>query len=318
MDKLILEVQTDGLNQYFPIDKEVTCIGRSLTNDIILSDPTIAPEHLRIEIEEDRSLSIVNLTDINPVVVGNEIIKNSYQVTSPANLGIGRIRARILNTQHNVEPTRSIAGRNQKNHIFSNNIWIIGLVLSCLILGATNFYLNSYASFKTPDLVKYLLRETVFSLSMMIAVLIFLERMLVNRWEIKPVIVCVCLAFLAFHLSGALVREINYWFSSSLPGNIYYFGWYLLVLPLAIAYYLIKISHLRTGKGVLLALLIASPISGPAVVRGLASNLWLSDFSNIARYQRSLSPFQWHLTEARSIKSFIKEAEKLEPGDFAD
>jgi hypothetical protein len=318
MDTLVLEIQTDGLNQYFPIKKNATCVGRSLTNDIILSDPTIAPEHLRIELGDDRSISIVNLTDINPVMVEDQVSKNTYSVEAPVSLGIGRIKARILNTQHPVEPIRPIAGRNQKNHIFSNNVWIIGLVLSCLMLGAMIFYLGSYSSFKTPDLVKYLLRETVFTLSIIMAALIFLERMLVNRWEIKPVIVCVCIAFLAFHLSGALIREVNYWFSSSLPGNLYYFGWYILILPIAITSYLVKISHIRIGKSVLLAVLIASPISGPAVVQGLTSNLWLSGFSNTARYQRSLSPFHWHLSETRSIKGFIKEAEMLEPGDFVD
>ncbi|MFT5506409.1 MAG: hypothetical protein ACI845_003787 [Gammaproteobacteria bacterium] len=318
MDKLILEVQTDGLNQYFPIEKAVTCIGRSLTNDIILSDPTIAPEHLRIELGEDRSISVINLTDINPIIITDRNSIHPFLVTPPVSLSIGRINARILDTLHSVEATRPIAGRNQKNHIFSNNFWIIGLVLSCLILGMMVFYLGSYSSFKTPDLIKYLLRETVFSLSMIIVVLIFLERMLVNRWEIKPVIVCVCLAFLAFHLSGALIQEVDYWFSSSLPGNITYFGWYILILPLAIASYLVKISHLRTGKSILLAILIASPISGPAVVQGLTSNLWLSGFSNTARYQRSLSPYHWHLSETRSIESFIKEAEKLKPGDFVD
>ena len=48
MEALILEINTRGLHRYQQIEREVTTIGRALDNDIILSDPTVAPHHLKI------------------------------------------------------------------------------------------------------------------------------------------------------------------------------------------------------------------------------------------------------------------------------
>ena len=39
METLMLEIRTQGLNQYHRLDKAETRIGRALDNDVILSDP---------------------------------------------------------------------------------------------------------------------------------------------------------------------------------------------------------------------------------------------------------------------------------------
>ncbi len=59
MEALILEISTRGLHRYEQIDAEVTTIGRALDNDIILSDPTVAPHHLKIIRDSKNSLELV-------------------------------------------------------------------------------------------------------------------------------------------------------------------------------------------------------------------------------------------------------------------
>ena len=60
MAALILEISTRGLHRYQQIDQEITTVGRALDNDIILSDPTVAPYHLKIIRYGDDSLEIVD------------------------------------------------------------------------------------------------------------------------------------------------------------------------------------------------------------------------------------------------------------------
>ena len=59
MEALMLEISTRGLHRYQQIDGEVTTIGRALDNDIILSDPTVAPHHLKVIRHSDASIELV-------------------------------------------------------------------------------------------------------------------------------------------------------------------------------------------------------------------------------------------------------------------
>ena len=43
MAKVILEVQTRGLNQYHRLETFPVSVGRGLDNDVILSDPAVSP-----------------------------------------------------------------------------------------------------------------------------------------------------------------------------------------------------------------------------------------------------------------------------------
>ena len=91
MEALILEITTRGLHRYFPIERETTTIGRALDNDIILSDPTVAPHHLQLVRLEDGSIEVVNLTDVNPTRVDRQPVDRSKVGELPVPLEIGRI-----------------------------------------------------------------------------------------------------------------------------------------------------------------------------------------------------------------------------------
>ena len=91
MAPLILEIGTRGLHRYHVIDQEITTVGRALDNDIILSDPTVAPRHLKIIRYGDDSVEVVNLAEVNPTRI-NRQKKSSLVTTSlPLDLEIGRV-----------------------------------------------------------------------------------------------------------------------------------------------------------------------------------------------------------------------------------
>jgi small neutral amino acid transporter SnatA (MarC family) len=318
MASLILEIVTRGLHRYQPLEKTVTTVGRALDNDVILSDPTVAPYHARIVRHDDDALEIINLAEVNPTRVGRRRVDSLVIPKLPVTLEVGRVQLQVLNRDHPVAATRPLAGSDRRSHLFAHAHWAVLLLLACLALGALEFYQSAYNSFKWSDLLKYVMRETMLTLGVLILSLAVLERLLVHRWEIRQLVTAVALAFLVYHATGWLADTLDYLFSARWPGTLLYFGWYLLAVPGAIALYLIHISHFRQGRSLLLAILIASPIAVPGLLQSPRLHALLDDFSSSASYHNQLSALNLHLDKRVSIETFIAEAGELEAGEFAN
>ncbi len=318
MEGLILEIASRGLHRYEPLQGEVISIGRALDNDIILSDPTVAPHHLRIIRYGNDSLELVNLSEVNPARVDNRRIDSLVTGKLPLDLELGRVHLQLLSRDHAVAPTRPLAGSGERSFIFGHVSWAIGLVAACLLVGALEFYTHSYSAFKWSDLLKYLLRETVLTIGLLVLSLAVLERLLVNRWEIKQLVISISLIYLLFYLLSLLAGGLDYLVSASWPITLFHFGWYLIAIPCAIALYLIHISHIAPSRSAVLAVLIASPIAVSSLFQSPQLQALLDDFSNSARYHNNLSALNWHIKDTVSVERFIDEAARLEPGEFAD
>jgi hypothetical protein len=318
MDSLILEISTRGLHRYEPIEAEVTTLGRALDNDIILSDPTVAPHHLKIIRHQDGRLELVNLATVNPTRIETRTIDSLELTRLPVEIEIGRLQLQLLARDNPVEETRPLAGKGRRGHLFGHAYWALLLVLLCLCAGALDFYLNSYNAFKWSDLFKHLLRETVLTIGAFVLALAILERLLVNRWEMKQLLISVCLIYLLFDGVSILAGGLDYLFSASWPGTLLHFGWYLAVIPAAIATYLIHISHIKRDRSIVLALLIASPIAVPSILQSPEMQALLDNFSTSASYHNQLSYINWHLRDTVSIDAFIEQAQEMEAGEFAD
>ena len=313
-----MEIRNRGLHRYEQNNGEVTTSGRALDNDIILSDPTVAPHHLRIIRNGENSLELVNLTDVNPTRIDKRQVDSLVTGKLPLNIEIGRVHARLLPRDHAVSATRRLAGKSRRSHLFGHAYWAVILVLICLFVGGLEFFLNSYVTFKWSEMFKYVLRENVLTIGGFVLALSILERLLVNRWEIKQLVTSVCLVYLLYYLMSILASELGYLFSADWPQTVFRFGWYLLLVPAAVALYLIHISHLKHSRSIILAILIASPIAVPSILQTPEVRAMLDDFSSSARYQNNLSSLNWHLKKTVAVERFIEQARELEPGKFAD
>jgi len=318
MDALMLEINTRGLHRYHKLEQTITNIGRAIDNDIILSDPTVAPYHLRITRGNDSQISLKNLADVNPARINN-IEHDQFDTTRcPIKLQLGRVVATILSSNHNVAATRKLAGHGRSLLLFKHSGWAILLPIVCLLVGGLQFYLNSFSNLKWDVLAGYVVRETAVNLALLILVLSVVERLLVNRWEVRLVTICVSFTYLLFQLCAVLVDETRYMLSSQWPSTLFNIGWYLCFIPAIIAIYLINISHFKARQGILLAILISSPFSIPKLLNDPISQNLTNAFRSSADYHKSLSPLNWHLSETISIEKFVLEAEKLEAGQFVD
>jgi len=319
LEPLILEIKTRGLHRYHVLDKSELSIGRALDNDIILSDPTVEPHHLRILIDNEGQIELQNLANVNPARFENPR-QDKFTVTMlPIELDLGRISARILARNHRVEATKSLASDDsQMKHLYGHWGWAALLLVLCFLTSGFEFYFSSYNTLKWDELLNFVFRESVLSIAAFVLSFSILERLLVNRWEIKPVIISVALIYLIYQLLSLLVVELMYLFSSDTPASIFNLAWYLLIVPAAVSIYLIRITHLGQRKGILLAILISSPFAILAITQNPTVGSFLDDFSSSANYQKSLSPLNWHLSQRVSIDAFIGDATKLEPGEFSD
>jgi hypothetical protein len=63
----------------------------------------------------------------------------------------------------------------------------------------------------------------------------------------------ISLVYLLYYFLAYLFEALDYLFSASWPSTQFRFGWYLTLLPCAIALYLIHISHLKKSKSFVLA-----------------------------------------------------------------
>lgn len=318
MDSVILEIIARDLHRYQPLGMGATTIGRALDNDIILSDPTIAPHHLRIVHHEDGRLELINLAEVNPTRVDGKRIDTLILPGLPANIAAGRTELRLLSSDHPVAATRQLAGNGGSHNLFGHPGWALLLAVLCLLVGGLDFYLNSYNTFKWGEMIKFLLRETVLTIGAFVLILSVLERLLVNRWEIRQLLISVCLVYLAYHGVSILADGLDYLLSASWPSSWLFFGWYLTALPVAIALYLVHISHLSRGRSYLLALLISSPVALPAILQSPQLRSMFDSFSPSASYHDKLSYFNWHLRDSVDIQTFVEQAEALEPGAPAD
>jgi hypothetical protein len=318
MEALILDISTRGLHRYEQIDAEVITIGRALDNDIILSDPTVAPHHLKIIRYGEDSLELVNLAEVNPTRIDNQRVDSLVTDKLPLTLEIGRVQAQLLPRNYEVSATRPLAGKGKSSHLFGHAYWTVILVLACLLVGGLEFFLNSYTSFKLSEMLKHVLRESVLTIGVFVLALSILERLLVNRWEIRQLVTSVCLVYLLYYFTSIIAYELGHLFSANWPATLFRFGWYLLIIPGAVVLYLVHISHLKRNRSILLAILIASPIAVPSILQSPEMRAMLDDFSSSARYHSSLSSLNWHLKRTVSTESFIEQAQGLGPGEFAD
>ncbi len=313
MDQLILEIQTADLHRYFPIPGGLTRVGRAYDNDIILSDPTISAHHFEINATED-SVTITNCAEVNPLLIDDQQSATIALEHLALPFKAGRLNLVIRNRHEPVAPTRPLAGKSTLRNPFGHWLWVAFLLLTCLALGSLEFYLDSYQTISTTQFAKHLLSETLIGLAAFVVGLSILEKLLVNRWEVKQVMVAVCLMYILGSLLEPTSDFADYYFSSGIPGTVAMLSWFLLFVPLAITLYLVHISHLAARRSAFIAILISAPLAIPAIMHNDTLSVYFRGFSTEAHYQQDLSSFNLHLKPSLSVESFIREAAELEPG----
>lgn len=318
MAALILEVQTRGLNQYHRLERFPVTIGRALDNDVILSDNSVSPHHLRLERDAEGQVFVHNLSREN----GTQLNKHQLGVqpvraTIPSQLLLGNRRLRLASTTMPVETTH-VSRCGGMFTPFCKPLWA-GLLL---LLTVVSLVLNDYLDVSTA-------KEPLFYVSGVLPTLVWvlfatlvisgLTRLFTHRWEFAPALSVVALV----NLVPMVLREIggllSYLLTSDLPDTWLMTGisGFVLIPVLLYAYLHWVLSQKRlTALGI--ALVLSALPLGLRAISVLDQVTLANAFSSEPYYHKRLSSLNIHLNPPLSLAAYLQRATEALPSQLED
>jgi hypothetical protein len=283
-------------------------VGRAFDNDIILSDPTVSPHHFVIRRNESDEHELLSLADENGIRINHRRVSERIKLSElPLEFEAGRTRLRLLDRSQPVAPTRLISCRNGGACLFGHWGWTLFLFAALMILSAVDNYLStplliSWASYGQDQVIFVLT-----TLSLWVGLLI-VNRLTSQRWDYPS-----SLSFVSLMLTIALLLELaipflDYFFTSPLPGFTVNLAWSVILVPLFMGWFLVRLQHGSYAFSVLIIVVILSP-GAYFQVKQLATHFGFFDvFSKQASYSQSLYPWEKRIKGTLSIDDFAETA----------
>lgn len=129
-------------------------IGRSYNNDLVLTDPYVAPQQLRIYCLEDQWHADIQ-DHTNPVLVNGKPATGSHILLQPGDrLRVGRTNLTVYSEEHQVEHTRKLLLSSWLHH---GTIGLIVPIFIALAVSALNAVLEYALSATTEGIQRYFL-----------------------------------------------------------------------------------------------------------------------------------------------------------------
>ncbi|MEZ5453719.1 MAG: FHA domain-containing protein [Thiothrix sp.] len=318
MAKIILEIQTRGLNQYHRLESFPVTIGRALDNDIILSDNSVSPYHLRLEQDETGQIFIHNLSDENGTRLNSHKLgQQPVSAPVPSQLLLGNRKARLVSAGIPVEMTHV----SRCSGIFSplcKPLWAGMLLLLAIVSLLVNDYLDVaiqkdalfYISGLLPSLLWILLWTLLIG---------GVSRLVTHRWEFVPALSVVSL----FTLIPLILQEagdwLDYFFTSDSPSNWLVIGvGDFLLLPILLYAYLHWVLSQKHRHSLGIALVLSALPLGLRGMNLLDQITADSEFSSEPYYQQTLSSLNMHARPALSLEQYLKQAAEELPSQVEE
>lgn len=310
MDRIIVATHVRGADNYIKVDTFPATIGRALDNDIILSDLSVSPHHLKIDKTEKGDIEVTNISTENGTTLNKERMAEGQGslIHCPSTLWLGHSKIRLLSPDMAVEPTKLWACTG----IFcllTKKTWAFSLTFILLIL----FTLDHYLGTPIDKPISYFVNESFTSVLYLIGFFLIIagiSRLATHRWDLIPALSIATLFFLipkAFDYSSEL---INYYFSTTTFSDVSLYLLDFLLLPVLLVVFMTRIAHSPLGASIGVSLLVSSPFIA-LKAKELADDLTRPDFSQLPSYNKTLSAFDIRKEKSISTSSFLEEAEQF-------
>jgi len=308
MERIILEVNVNGLNQYHNIDQFPVTIGRAYDNDIILSDRSISAHHIRIERSEYGNLMVHNLSNENSSILNStKLGKQAVEGGIPSLLLIGNLQLRLVSPSTQVETTH----KHDCDNIFcllGQAVWSpILLFVTMLLLFLDRYLETPYAR----DTLYYFTLGFPYLVGVLIATLFFatISRLSMRRWHFLPILSIISLLILVPQFLGHIGHTLNYFFSSNMPLDISDKISYLIVPLVLIFFFIQKIYRTNIPLTIGISFTISFFYALPYILDSVDNLSIDSGFSDIPPYNQTLSYLDLRAENSLSIDDFIKETQ---------
>lgn len=315
MAALILEIQRRLLHQYVRVEQFPFTIGRALDNDLILSDPTVSPHHLRIDRNQEGVLILQNLSSENGTRLGRQKMGlETVEAAIPSRLQMGRVRARLLPSNHAVEETRILGCRNGHFCFFHSRFWAILMPLLAIGFLFLEKLFNTF-TVKSMDWYAGDALEAVIMLLVMTGAVSALNRLAIHRWEYASAWTLSCLIFLSLFFLTPTAEILNYLLSSSTPEMLLDLAWLILFLPGLLYVYFQKSNHAPRAQALMMTLILCV-IPIVLELKDLTTEMLMGPvFSGQPDLSSELSHLNWHTGQVISVQEFMEQAQTFEAGE---
>lgn len=318
MAKMILEIQTRGLNQYHRLEQFPVTIGRALDNDVILSDNSVSPYHLRLEQDAGGQVFAHNLSSENGTRLNkHQLGVQPVQVPIPSQLLLGNRKLRLASTEMPVETTHvsRCAGLFMP---FCKPLWAALLLLLTVVSLLLNDYLNVAVAKEPLYYISGILPTLVW---MLFATLVIsgITRLFTHRWEFAPALSVVSL----FNLVPMVLEEISGWLSYFLTSDAP-FTWLMtgvsgfVLIPALLYAYLHWVLSQKRLPALGIALVLSALPLGLRAISVLDQVTMANEFSSEPYYHQELSSLNIHANPPLSLDTYLQRAADALPSQLAD
>lgn len=306
MAALIIELPGRGGSQFHKIEKAVTRVGRALDNDIILSDPTVSPYHFTICRNPEGVYELHSLADENGIRVGRRRIEEPFALSRlPLRFDVGRTEVHILDSTQPVPPTRLISCQDGGACLFGHWGWALLLFGLFFALSAVDNYLSTPRLITWESFGRDQLNITLVALGLSF-VLLAINRLTSQRWDYSSSLSFTSLTLISMLLLDQLIPFLDYVFTSPLPGFLIDLLWIVILLPLAMAWFLVRLHHGNTGASVFFILFLLTPVAYFQLKEIADEYDIFQTFSKKAFYSDALYPSDRRLSPTISIDEFAR------------
>ncbi len=318
MAKMILEIQTRGLNQYHRLEQFPVTIGRALDNDVILSDNSVSPYHLRLEQDAEGQVFAHNLSSENGTRLNkHQLGVQPVQVPIPSQLLLGNRKLRLASTAMPVETTH-VSRCGGLFAPFCKPLWAALLLLLTVVSLLLNDYLNVAVAKEPLYYISGILPTLVW---MLFATLVIsgITRLFTHRWEFAPALSVVSL----FNLVPMVLEEISGWLSYFLTSDAP-FTWLMtgvsgfVLIPALLYAYLHWVLSQKRLHALGIALVLSALPLGLRAISVLDQVTLANEFSSEPYYHQELSSLNIHANPPLPLETYLQRAADALPSQLAD
>ncbi|MDF3022859.1 MAG: hypothetical protein K0R10_220 [Alphaproteobacteria bacterium] len=314
MKRLVLEITShsgDGAITHRSIEAFPATLGRGYHNDIIIGDPHISPQHVRIEFN-GTDFVIHDLASENGLTLNDKHHKGaSAHLKSGDTVRVGLTDIRIFDPAHPVAATRRIARANPFLIFLARPlvVWLSLLAAAAAAIGWK--YLDSW----TPDIGETL---TGTGISVAIAILIWSAlwgvggRLIRHKSRFRSHVALASMFVVAVCAIAIVQDYLSFLTNDGLPSTI---GAFVMnaALVVALLYGALSLATDMPAKRRRIWSGFFALGMGLAAV-GLAS-VSEGRFDGTPSYSAELEPYFAQLASAESLDGFMKQNEKLFESD---
>lgn len=305
MAKIVLEVQKRGLNQYHKLEQFPVTVGRALDNDIILSDGSVSPHHLRLELEESGELYLHNLSEENGTSMnGHKVGSQRALLPVPSRLLLGSRRINVLSPEATVAPTNLLKFGSFFS-ILAHPFWVIVLLMLTGLALFGEKYMHTYVAqgawFYFSEVLLNLAVLLVFAL-----VLSVVTWLVSHRWVFTSAVGMVSLLTLFKSLLGVVGGVLDYFFTSDAPQGLLLTFYNIPLVTILLYFYQRWASYLRPLYALGIAVLLSLPLVVLELIDLMDQQVLSGEFNPDPEYNQTLSSFNVHAVPTLSLDDYLQ------------